>query len=224
MIISINGKIVSEKKACLPVLSKSFLYGFAVFETMRTYNKKVFRLVDHIKRLFESVNILDIKPIWNPKKVCRAVDDLVYKSKYPESRIRVILTQEHLIITIEELKEKPAVFYKTGLKLASYPGRRSIPHAKVLGDTICYLANQYATRHNLFYDSILIDPDTSYVGECSYANIFWVFFQEVCDKRKGCETLFPSAGNTNTLYPFKSSKLSSRFKAAFATSISKNSG
>ena len=174
MIISINGKIIDQKKACIPVLSKSFLFGFSVFETMRTYNKRVFRVVDHIKRLYESANILDMKPLWSPKKVCKVIEELTEKSKYKESRIRVILTQKELIIMVEDLKEKPASFYGKGVKLASYPGRRSIPYAKVLGDAFCYLANQYAVMHNLFYDSILVDPDTSYVRECSYANIFWV--------------------------------------------------
>ena len=174
MIISIDGIIVDPKKACIPITSKAFMSGFAVFETMRTYNKKVFRLVDHIKRLFESANILDLKPTWGPKKVCRAIDDIVYKSKHKESRIRVILTQHQLIIMIEELKEKPVSFYKKGVKLVSYPGRRSIPYAKVFGDALCYLANQYAVKHDLFYDSILVDPDTKFVRECSYANIFWV--------------------------------------------------
>ena len=174
MIISIDGKIVDSKKACIPITSTAFLHGFAVFETMRTYNKKVFRITDHIKRLYESVNILDLKPKWGPQKTCRVIDDLVFNSKYKENRIRVILTPQKLIIMMEELKEKPESLYDSGVKLASYPGSRSIPDAKIFGDVICHLSHQYAAKHNLFYDSILVDPSSSHVRECSYANIFWV--------------------------------------------------
>ncbi len=173
MIISVDGKIVDSKKACLLVTSKAFLFGFSVFETMRTYNKKIFRLEDHLKRLYESVKVLNLKSKWDFKKVHKITSEAVKKSKYKESRIRVILASGQLIIMIEELKEKPSNFYKKGIKLVSYKGSRSIPYAKVLGDVFCYTANQYAQK-NKAYDSILVDSHNSIVRECSYANIFWV--------------------------------------------------
>lgn len=173
MIISIDGKIVSEKKACIPVMSKAFLSGFSVFETMRTYNKKIFRLEDHLKRLYESAKVLNLKSKWDFKKVYKITSEAVNKSKYKEDRIRVILASDQLIVMIEELKEKPNSFYQKGIELVSYKGSRSIPYAKVFGDVFCYMANQYAQKKKV-YDSILVDPHTSNVRECSYANIFWV--------------------------------------------------
>lgn len=173
MIISINGKIVPEKKVHISVTDKAFLFGFAVFETMRTYNKKIFRIKNHLKRLYESAKILNLKPKWSREETQKAVLNTVKKSKYKEDRMRVIISSGQLIIMIEELIEKPINFYKKGIRLVSYPGRRSIPRAKVFGDPFCYLANQYAHK-NKAYDSILIDPNRLYIRECSYANIFWV--------------------------------------------------
>lgn len=173
MLISIDGKIIDPQRIFVLATDKAFLYGLAVFETMRTYNKKVFRLNEHIRRLYKSAAILNLQPKWDLKKTHKIASDIIGKSKYKEERIRVILTENHLIIMIEELKAKPVSFYKNGVKLASYLGRRGIPYAKVFGDPFCYLANQYAHKKRA-YDSVLTDPDTSYIRECSYANIFWV--------------------------------------------------
>ena len=62
MIISINGKINDEKRAKMPVTSEAFLFGYAVFETIRTYKGKVFRLDDHLARLYMSADVMGFKP------------------------------------------------------------------------------------------------------------------------------------------------------------------
>ena len=172
MIISINGKIIDEKQACMPVASKAFLFGYAVFETIRTYNKKVFRLNDHLTRLYMSADIIGLKPKWTIKKTYAEVVRVLDKSKWKEARIRVILTKKELIVMMEELKEKPEIMYKKGVKLVSFHGKRNIPNAKKLADTFCYLAKQHALDCGV-YESLLVDQKT-YVWECAYANIFWV--------------------------------------------------
>ena len=48
MLISIDGKIVDKKDACVSITSDAFLFGFSVSETIRTYNKKVFRLKEDL--------------------------------------------------------------------------------------------------------------------------------------------------------------------------------
>lgn len=172
MIISINGKIVDEKQACMPVTSEVFLFGYAVFETMRTYNKKVFRTDDHLVRLYMSADIIGLKPKWIFKKTYAEIERVLDKSKWKEARIRAILTKKELIVMVEELKEKPEIMYKKGVKLVSFHGKRNIPYAKKLADTFCYLAKQHASDCGV-YESLLIDRKT-YVRECAYANIFWV--------------------------------------------------
>ena len=173
MVVSINGKIVDGKKAGIPVTSEAFLFGYAVFETIRTYNKKVFRLDDHLGRLYVSADVIGLKPKWSFKQTYKAVADILGKSKNKEEKIRVILTKTDLIIMMEKLQEKPAAFYDKGVKLVSYLGKRNIPRAKVLADCFLYLARQYALSCGA-YDAILVDPKKYYVRECSYANIFWV--------------------------------------------------
>ena len=172
MIISINGDISDEKKACIPVTSEAFLYGSAVFETIRTYNKKIFRLNDHLARLYMSAEIMGFRPKWIYKKTYTELCKVLENIKWSNAKIRVILTKKDIIITVEQLKEKPISMYVNGIKLVSFHGKRNIPHAKKLSDAFCFLAKQHA-KNCRAYEALLVDAKT-YVRECAYANVFWV--------------------------------------------------
>lgn len=172
MIISIDGKFVDEKKASYPINSEAFLFGRAVFETIRSYKRKVFRLDDHLARLFVSADIIDLNPKWTLKKAYAEVVKVLEKSKDASLKIRVILTKRHLVITAEKIKEKPKSYYQKGVKLVSFPGQRMLPRAKALADIFTYQAKKHAEESGA-YESILVDSK-DYVRECAYANIFWV--------------------------------------------------
>lgn len=172
MIISINGKLVPENNAKILVTCEAFLFGYAVFETIRTYKGKVFRLNDHMARLYMSADIMGFKPKWTFDKTYKEACKVLSKSKWKETKIRIILSKEYLIIMVEPLKEKPASMYKKGIKLVSFHGKRNIPHAKKLSDAFCFLAKQHAINCGV-YEALLVDSKT-YVRECAYANIFWV--------------------------------------------------
>ena len=182
MVVSINGKITDEKAAHFPVISKAFLFGFSVFETIRTYNKKIFRLDDHLARLFLSVEIMKMKTKWSFKKVHNEIAKTLEHTKWSEMKIRVILTEKDLVIIAEKQQEKTSEMYKKGVKLISYEGKRTIPHAKKLADPFCYLAKQEALSAGVF-EALLVDPK-DYVRECAYANIFWVKKGEVYTTNK----------------------------------------
>lgn len=202
MIVSINGKIIDEKKACISVTSDAYLFGYAVFETIRTYNKKVFRLDDHLARLYVSADIIGFKSKWDFKKTYEVVVKTLEENKrWKDARIKVILSKEDLVVMIEKLKEKPKEMFKDGVKCVSFHGKRNMPHAKKLADVFSYVAKQYAESCGA-YESILVDERT-YVRECAYANIFWVNGGELYSTNKEIlfgitrETVVELAGNCN---------------------------
>ena len=53
-LIYVNGKFVPRDQACVSVFDHGFLYGDGVFEGIRAYNGRVFRLKDHIERFYDS--------------------------------------------------------------------------------------------------------------------------------------------------------------------------
>jgi branched-chain amino acid aminotransferase len=202
MIISINGKITDEKNACIPVTSETFLYGIAVFETIRTYNKKVFRLDDHLARLYVSADVIGIKPKWDFKKTyAEVVRTLELSKQWKEVKVRVILNREDLIVMVEKIQEKPVDMYRYGVKCVSFHGKRNLPHAKRLADSFSFIAKKYAESCGA-YESILVD-DKTYVRECAYANIFWVNGGELYSTNKEIlfgitrETVVELAGKCN---------------------------
>jgi len=172
MVFSINGKIIDAKHACLPVMSEALLYGFSVFETIRTYNHKVFRLNDHLARLYVSADVVGMKPKWTLPKTYAAVVEVLKRNPYKEAKIRVILSPKELIVIISRHIAKPPTYYKNGISLVTYLGKRNTPRAKLLSDTFCYLAKRHAKKCGA-EEALLVDPK-SFVRECAYSNIFWV--------------------------------------------------
>ncbi len=57
--VYINGKFVDKEQACVSVFDHGFLFGDGIFEGMRSYGGKVFRLDEHLRRLWDSA-----KSIW----------------------------------------------------------------------------------------------------------------------------------------------------------------
>ncbi|MFH0838139.1 MAG: aminotransferase class IV [Patescibacteria group bacterium] len=202
MIISIDGKITDEKNACIPVASEAFLFGYAVFETVRTYNKKVFRLDDHLARLYLSADVIGFRPKWSFRKTYEEVVKVLEQSKrWNEAKVRVILSKNRLIIMVEKLQEKPQDMYRKGVKCVSFQGKRNLPHAKKLADSFSYVAKNYAESCGA-YEAILVDQKT-YVREGAYSNIFWVNGGELYSTNKEIlfgitrETVIELAGKCN---------------------------
>ena len=183
MLISVDGNIVDKKNANIFIFDKAFLFGYSVEETIRTYNKKVFRLQDHLARLYVSAEIINLKPKWTFKKTYKTLIDFLALTKCNNLELKIILTKKQLFITAKKIKENPNEFYTKGIRLISFLGKRNIPRAKMLSDSFLYISKQYALNSNA-YEALIVDPKQFYIRECSYANIFWVKHGEVYTTNK----------------------------------------
>lgn len=172
IIITLNGKIVTGKEASIPINSEAFLFGYAVFETLRTYHGKLFRIEEHLKRLKESAHITGFTSPWTDEQIEAQMHAIMNNIPWVESKMRIILTKEDLIVMLEPLHEKDPWMYEKGIKLSQYNGQRTLPLAKNLADILCYSAKSHAAKEGA-YDAILVDSH-GIVRECAYANIFWV--------------------------------------------------
>jgi branched-chain amino acid aminotransferase len=90
-----NGSFVGGAKASVPLLTHSLHYGSAVFEGIRFYETKngpaVFRLEDHIKRLFYSAKVMGMNIPYSQKELCDAILTLIVKNKLTSGYIRPIV-------------------------------------------------------------------------------------------------------------------------------------
>ena len=86
--IWLNGKFVVWKKAKIHILSHGLHYGSCVFEGARVYDRKIFKLKDHTKRLFYSAKVLGFKLPYNEKKINSACLKIVEKQKIINGYLR----------------------------------------------------------------------------------------------------------------------------------------
>lgn len=195
--IWIDGHYISAEHAKIPALSQTFHYGFGVYEGLRSYEAAqgaaIFRLQDHIERLFQSARLLGINIPYQKEALESAASDLLQKNNLKNAYIRpvVFMGDEYLGLHTKNSSVHVMIaaikwnnFYisrdksKQGitLKIASYERlslKNNLNKAKANGlYLISTLANNEAQNAG-FHEALLLDPH-GYVAEGGGANIFMV--------------------------------------------------
>jgi len=103
-----NGSLIPRRQARIPALDYGFLYGFGIFETMRAYGGRVFRLDSHLSRLSHAANILGV-PV-RAMELKGAVMDTLQANKLDDARIRITVSRgEGEVIPNPDTCQKPTV-------------------------------------------------------------------------------------------------------------------
>src|SRR2546423_7127823 len=93
MTIYIDGKFYSEREAKINVLDHGLLYGDGIFEGIRAYNGRVFKLDRHIDRLFESAKALRIEIPLTRAQIEAVVLDTCRRNGIDDGYIRLVVTR-----------------------------------------------------------------------------------------------------------------------------------
>src|SRR3982074_1591300 len=93
MNVFIDGKFYSERDAKISVFDHGVLYGDGIFEGIRAYNGRVFRLEDHLKRLSDSANSILLKLPMSLKEIEKAICDTVRVNGLKDAYIRLVVTR-----------------------------------------------------------------------------------------------------------------------------------
>ncbi len=93
MIIYYDGKFVPDDQAKVSVFDHGFLYGDGVFEGIRAYNGKIFRLKEHIDRLYDSAKTIDIHPPLSKEEMIEAICETLRKNNLQDAYVRPIITR-----------------------------------------------------------------------------------------------------------------------------------
>ena len=188
-LVYINGEIINRDKAQIPVSDRGLLYGYGLFETMRSYNGHVFCLDRHIARLVHSASILGIRDALETQKLEMGVSRTLKANGIDNSRIRLTVTAGEggrsltvapakltTIITVENLALPSPEVYAKGLRTSIVSIRRNSRSPMCYLKTLGYLENMLAHAEAVAVGSdeaILLNVD-GYVAECSASNIFIV--------------------------------------------------
>ena len=114
-LVYINGEFVPKSKAAISVFDHGLLYGDGVFEGIRAYNGYVFRLNEHLDRLYASAHSLMIKIPLSREEMKRAVIETLKKNKMKDAYIRLVVTRGAGDLGVDPRKcSKPTVFIIVG--------------------------------------------------------------------------------------------------------------
>ena len=184
MITLFNDKFINNDKAIIGINSKALIYGLGIFETLRTYNKKVFKLVEHIDRLFGQIKLLEIELKYSKTEIIKMVEKVLQKNTNDNLVIKIIAIEEGIIITSRELDIDNAIY--AGVALKSINCTRYLPKAKMTSYATSFIPHRKANKEG-FYDALLVDKN-NFVTEGAYCNIFWFEDDVLCTTEKN---IFP---------------------------------
>ncbi len=140
-LIYLNGEFVPPEQATVSVFDHGFLYGDGVFEGIRAYNGRVFRLEDHVKRLFDSAQAIMLKIPLSQEDMCEAILETLRKNNLRDAYIRPIVSRGYgdlgldpnkcpkasVIIIAVEWGAMYGNLYEVGLTAVSVSVRRNAP-------------------------------------------------------------------------------------------------
>src|SRR5215475_15580573 len=93
MKVYIDGKYYSERDARISVFDHGLLYGDGIFEGIRAYNGRVFKLKEHIDRLFYSAKAILLEIPLSHAEMMRAVVETCRRNKVRDGYIRLVVTR-----------------------------------------------------------------------------------------------------------------------------------
>lgn len=189
MKIWLDGELVDESAAKISVFDHGLLYGDGVFEGIRFYNRRVFRLEEHIKRLFESARAIVLEIPWTHEEVCKFVVETVAANGLDDGYIRLVVTRgsgglglnpylckrASMFIIASTISLYPQEHYENGLSVITCATRRPAPAAlmpqvKSLNYLNNIMAKVEAIQANAL-EAVMLN-EQGYVAECTGDNIF----------------------------------------------------
>jgi branched-chain amino acid aminotransferase len=143
MKIFIDGKFYSERDAKISVFDHGLLYGDGVFEGIRAYNGRVFKLKEHVERLFYSAKAILLQIPLSPEQVAKAVLDSCRANKIRDGYIRLVVTRgvgnlglnprnckkPSVIVIADKIQVYPAELYARGMEIVTVPTVRNLHSA-----------------------------------------------------------------------------------------------
>lgn len=191
MKVYVDGKYYGEKQAKVSVFDHGLLYGDGVFEGIRAYNGRVFKLKEHIERLYYSAKAILLEIPMTPDAMVRAVVETCRRNRIRNGYVRLVVTRgvgtlglnpnrckrPSVIIIAGTIQLYPPEYYEKGLEIVTVPTTRNLhsavnPAIKSLNYLNNILAKIEANIAGV-EEAIMLNAE-GYVAECTGDNVFIV--------------------------------------------------
>ena len=186
-----NNELVEWQDTKVHVISHGMHYASLVFEGLRVYNKKIFKLAEHTKRLFHSAKIMDMKIPYSENEINIATTKLVEDQNIENGYIRPFVWRGSEMMGVSAQKTKinvaiaiwdwPAYFdpklklkgIKRNISKWQRPPHNSSPwDSKAAGLYMICTLSKHEAEKNGFTDSLMLDHEGN-IAEATSANIFF---------------------------------------------------
>lgn len=189
MKVFVDGKYYDEWNAKVSVFDHGLLYGDGVFEGIRIYNGRVFKLKEHIDRLFYSAKAILLEMPMTHAQLMKATVDTCRRNKLREGYIRLVVTRGvgtlglnprnckngSVIIIAGKIQVYPAELYAKGMDIVTVPTVRNL-HSAVnpAVKSLNYLNNVLAKieANNAGVEEAVMLNAEGFVAECTADNLF----------------------------------------------------
>src|SRR5882672_6558553 len=191
MKIYIDGKYYDQKNAKISVFDHGLLYGDGIFEGIRAYNGRVFRLKEHIDRLFYSAKAILLDIPMSHAEIMKATVEACRKNKLRDGYIRLVVTRgvgtlglnpnrcknPSVIVIADKIQVYPAELYARGMDIVTVPTVRNLHSAlNPAIKSLNYLNNILAKieANNAGVEEAVMLNSEGFVAECTADNLFIV--------------------------------------------------
>ncbi|MBU1567599.1 MAG: branched-chain-amino-acid transaminase [Proteobacteria bacterium] len=191
MTVYLNGQFVAREAAVVSVYDHGLLYGDGIFEGIRLYSGKIFRLDEHIRRFFDSAKAILLELPVSPKTLAEALHEGVTRYGKDEGYIRLVATRgpgdlgldpdkcsaPTLFFIIDTISLYPEKFYREGIPVVTASSRRLPadgldPRVKTLNYLNNIMAKVEAKQAGCI-EAVMLNQRGE-VAECTADNIFIV--------------------------------------------------
>jgi branched-chain amino acid aminotransferase len=190
--VFINGEFLPRSEAKISVFDRGFLYGDGIFEGIRAYQGRIFRLEQHLTRLYRGAKAILLEIPMSPTELQAAVVESVRRSGLADAYIRLVVsrgcgdlgldprnchTPATVVVIVDKLALYPTEVYASGLEVITCFTRRNLsaalnPEVKSLNYLNNILAKIEVAKQNA--DEGLMLNHAGYVAEATGDNVFTV--------------------------------------------------
>jgi branched-chain amino acid aminotransferase len=190
--VFINGEFLPRAEAKISVFDRGFLYGDGIFEGIRAYHGRIFRLQQHLTRLYRGAKAILLEIPMSPAELEAAVAECVRRSGLREAYVRLVVsrgcgdlgldprnchTPATVVVIVDKLALYPEAVYASGLEVITCFTRRNLsaalnPEVKSLNYLNNILAKIEVAKQNA--DEGLMLNHLGFVAEATGDNVFTV--------------------------------------------------
>lgn len=189
--IYLDGKWYPKGEAKISVFDHGLLYGDGVFEGIRAYQGLIFKLEEHLNRLWESAHTIMLKIPMDMKSMESAIIETLQRNKLKDAYIRVVVTRgvgdlglspwlckkATVFIIADKITLYPKSLYQKGLEIITVPTVRNLPEAVNPSiKSLNYLNNIMAkieAKNGGCMEALMLNHQ-GYVAECTGDNVFMI--------------------------------------------------